>query len=69
MLQDYDFKELKEISDMIRYSDPVSIPEVTEIEKNIKDEIKSINDDNVKDKISIIKKLIKKRNQICKDNK
>lgn len=69
LLQDYDFKELKEISDMIRYSDPVSIPEVTEIEKNIKDEIKSINDDNVKDKISIIKKLIKKRNQICKDNK
>ena len=69
LLQDYDFDELKEISDMIKYSDPVSIDKVNEIEQNIKDEIKSINTDNIKDEISKIKKLIKKRNEIIKNNK
>ena len=69
LLQDYDFKELKEISDVIRYSDPVSIDEVKEIEEMIKNQIKTINDANVKDRVKSIKKLIIKRNTIMKDNK
>ena len=69
LLEDYDFDELKEITDMIKYSDPVSIDKVTEIEQNIKNEIKDITKDNLKDKISKIKKLIVKRNTIIKNNK
>ena len=69
ILQDYDLPELREISDMIKYSDPVSIDEVAEIEQNIKDEIKSINADNLQQKIAKLKKLITKRNTIIKNNK
>lgn len=69
LLQEYEFDELREISDMIKYSDPVSNDKVNEIEKNIKEEVKNINSDNLKEQISKIKKLIKKRNEIIKNNK
>ena len=69
LLQDYDYEELKDIHEMIRYSDPISIEEVKEIEEEIKNEIKSLNDDNVTEEVKKIKKLINKRNTIIKDNK
>lgn len=69
LLQDYDYDELKEICEIIKYSDPVSISDVQEIEEKIKTEIKCINDNNVKEKSINIKKLITKRNTIIKNNK
>lgn len=69
MLQDYDFIELKEIEEMIKYSDPVSINDVKEIEIQIKNELKNITQENIQEKVNILKKLIKKRNTIILNSK
>jgi hypothetical protein len=69
MLQDYDYPELKEINEMIRFSDPVSISEVKDIENEIKKLIKIVNKENVNEVVDSLKKLITKRNTIIKDAK
>ncbi len=69
LLMDKEYKELDEIVEMIKYSDPVSINEVKNIEADIKETIKSINEDNVKESVKELKTLIKKRNAIIKDKK
>ena len=69
LLKDYDFDELNELVELIKYSDPVSIDEVKDIEDNIINEIKDITKDNINDKVKVIKKLITKRNTLIKDNK
>ena len=69
LIQDKDLDEIKEINEMIRFSDPVSIDEVKDIEDSIINEIKEINDENIKEKVKNIKKLITKRNTIIKDKK
>ena len=69
ILQDYDFNELKEIEEMIKYSDPVSINDVKEIEIQIKNELKNITQENIQEKVNTVKKLIKKRNKIIINSK
>ncbi len=69
IINDYNLDELKEIEEAIKYSDPVSISDVKEIELNIKNELKNISKENIKDKVSTLKKLINKRNTIIKNNK
>ena len=60
-------KEIEEVKELIKYSDPVSSEETVSLEKEIKNLIEH-------DKDSVehwkgIEKLIKKRNNICKNNK
>lgn len=69
LLKDYEFDEIEDINAIIKYSDPVSTDEVSEIEEEIKKEIKNITKENVNEKCKILKKLLKKRNAILKDNK
>ena len=69
LLQDYEYKELDEIKEMLKYSDPVSSSEVKKIEEDIKEEIKSITKDNILEKCKTLKKYINKRNTLIKNNK
>lgn len=69
LLLNYDLDELKEIKELVKYSDPISIDEVKDIEESIKKEIKEIDGDNLTEKCDTIKKLLKKRNLIIKNNK
>ena len=69
LLQDYEFDKIEDINEIIKYSDPVSTNEVSEIEEEIKKEIKNITKENVNEKCKMLKKLLKKRNAILKDNK
>ena len=54
---------------MIKYSDPVSINDVKEIEIQIKNELKNITQENIQEKVNTVKKLIKKRNKIIINSK
>lgn len=69
LLEKLDKPELKKVIESIKYSDPVSIEEVRDIEIHIIDCIKNINNDNI-DKISKeLTQLIKDRNRIIKNKK
>ncbi len=65
ILDSVDSEDKYELKEIIRYSDPVSIEEVKDIEKEIKDKISNIDSDVA----SEIKELIKKRNNIIKSKK
>ena len=69
LLKQYNYEELDEIIEMIKYSDPVSTSDVVQIENNIIDIIKLLNDSNLKKEKLRIKQLIEKRNDILKNNK
>lgn len=65
ILDKVDSEDKYKLKELIRYSDPVSIKEVEEIEKEIQDKLNNLN----KDTINLVKELIKERNNIIKDNK
>ena len=60
-------KEIEEVKELIKYSDPVSSNETVPLEKEIKNLIE--HDENSVEHWKGIEKLIKKRNNICKNNK
>ena len=64
-------KALKELSDIIRYSDPVSQEALEELESQIEEKVKflSVSEGNQKELIEEIKKLMEQRNIKCKELK
>ena len=64
-------KALKELSDIIRYSDPVSQEALEELESQIEEKVKflSVGEGNQKELIAEIKKLMEQRNIKCKELK
>ena len=62
LIEDLNKEDYDDIKELLKYSDPVSIEEVKDIEKDI---IKNIKEDNKEE----LKVLINKRNRIIKENK
>ena len=60
-------KKFNEVKELLEYSDPVSNDKTLDIEKNIQSLIK--NNEGNKTYWEKIEKLMKKRNEICKNNK
>ncbi len=65
MLDDVDSNDEYNLRELIRYSEPISTDQVKDIEYKILELITNISKDNVEE----IKKLIKKRNNVLKQNK
>ena len=69
IIKDLNKKELEEVLEEIKYSDPVSTEEVVKIEEDIIKLLNEINDENISDKKEEVLKLVKKRNRIIKESK
>lgn len=65
LLDDVDSNDEYNLRELIRYSEPISTDQVKDIEYKILELITNISKDNVEE----IKKLIKKRNNVLKQNK
>lgn len=66
ILDSYDGLNLEKLKELIKYSDPVSSDSTKELENEILNDLKKLNNDT---DIELVSKKIKTRNQICKDNK
>ncbi len=60
-------KEIEEIKELVRYSDPVTGPKTESLEKEIQKMIQK--EENTKEDWDKIKDSMQKRNRICKENK
>ena len=61
--------DLSELEEVIKYSDPVSVDSVSELEDKIRNEINLINENTTKEDVDNIIRLIKNRNDIIKNLK
>ena len=69
IIEDLNKKELEDVLEEIKYSDPLSTEEVKETEEEIIKLLNEINDENISDKKNEVLKLVKKRNRIIKETK